>query len=970
MDAGIKFKGFISVQLDATSLEAILTIDKSGTENWDSAKLWKFLSSQGIKEGYQKKDLELQIFQFFDSREQKKSFVFARGTPPTPPTPEEVEWAEFTIPPELKQVSERLIKKYPNPAVFKIKTEKVQVEKTLEPEKKGLFGQKKPETKIETETRQVREHVVVNPKILDLGYFEAGAIIGNIFPGKPGKPGRDLQGLSIPPPPLPKSEFFLSEDIEKTRSNYIAKVSGFVRRGQNWLDLIPYQAHHFEIIYTEDKTGAFLNFVPGSLDAPHISVDDIYEKLREDGFDIEKAISKAKVDNLIRNALSTNKPIINQPLTEDSDASYRIQISTDKLKATLTVVKQLGKGKPLDLEALTQELKNLKIKSLNVEDVIKQVKEFLKSNAFSLDNLVIAQGRPPGREGNRILDYKVAFLDEEVWKKIYLRITSNPKFMEKIPGIKEFPLENVKGVATVQQNSTVAKLVPAEGQRGIPGQDLFGEPIPPYPGNDPLMKFWGNIRRAGDEVIAFEDGLVQVAKEDDVYTLRLIPYQDAKVEVFHSPDHMMAKINLYQCKGLGEPLTTMMVLEALKENQVLECIDQDAIAKALEEARKTGKAESVVVAKGRLPGSHLESRIQFLIATKKQPNGHVVCAVNANQEFALYKPTGQQCDDGLDILGNVIPCSQDEIQDLKLGQYIVTKPCPDSDMLSLVAEKSGEVIFNGTKIELKDKLILHGGAKKTKGVYKFTGDILVEGDVESGVAIYSGGDIKVSGDVGSSLLSGNNVIVGGKVSGDGKSVLSSKKHISVNIVEKTNLLSVGDTIIQQSALNCIFKCNSRVVQKKKEGTIAGGKIKSKFGLDVYNLGHPSKKETVISFGQDYLVEDQIIVEEKEIEKIRQAIVTMDRLMLKYSSPAYRRELDAVRKKKVVLMKLLEKHGRKLIFLRDKFEAHFPSEVVIRGTLFPGVLIESHGRVFEATDKKEAIRITFNVMSGKIEEAPL
>lgn len=971
METGIKFSGDISVQINPTLLEATITLRKGSSEHWNSEKLNRYLASQGVKEGYNKKDLELQIFNFQESRETERSFVFAHGVLPTPPTPEEVEWVDFIIPEELKPIADRILKKNPNPAVFRIKTEKVQVTKSAPAKTTGLFGAKSVESRVETETRQIKEYVVVNPRALAVGYFEANQIIGSVFPPKAGKPGRDLQGHTIPPPPIPVNEIFLSEGIEKTRDGYRTKEAGFVRRGQNWIDLIPYQAHRFEIRYTEDKTGAFLDFYPGSVDSPLISADDVLRKLENDGFNLEKALNKGKIEGFIRESLAAGKPLINQPLTEDNDASFRIHISADRLTATLSVYKQSGKGKALNLDELTKALQELKIKSLNVNDVLKQVKEFLKSNEVTLENYVFARGRPPGRDADRILDYQVEFLDETTKNRVLQRISSNPKFLEQIQGINEFPLDSVQKMAVVGANTVVANLVPGEGLSGAPGLDIFGEIVPPFPGNDPKIMFWGNTRLAGDQVVAFEDGLIQVSEFEEAYWVRLIKYRDARVEVFHAPNHMSARINLYQAEGPGEPLTTTMVMEALKADQVLEGIDQTAIAKALDLARKTGKAEAILVAQGKPPGSSIETRLEFKIETKKNPQtNQVIGSVQAGQEFAHYQPPDGTCEDGVDVMGNVIPCVQDEIEDLKLGANIATKPVPNSVKVALIAEKSGEIILAKSRIELKDKLVLHQGASKAKPVYRFAGEILIEGDVESGVAVYAGGDIKVSGDVGACLLSGSNVIVAGRVKGDGKAVISSKKHISVNLAEKTNLLSVGDTIIQQSALGCVFKCNSRILQKKVEGTIVGGRIKSKFGMDVINLGNPAKKETLISFGQDYLVEDQINVEEKEIEKIRQAIVAMDKLMLKYSSPAYRQQLDAVRKKKVVLMKLLEKRGRKLIFLRDKFEVHFPSEVVIRGSVYPGVLIESHGRVYEVLEKKSAIRITFNVITGKIEEAPL
>jgi len=137
-----------------------------------------------------------------------------------------------------------------------------------------------------------------------------------------------------------------------------------------------------------------------------------------------------------------------------------------------------------------------------------------------------------------------------------------------------------------------------------------------------------------------------------------------------------------------------------------------------------------------------------------------------------------------------------------------------------------------------------------------------------------------------------------------------------------------------------------------------------------NLGSPSGVPTVVSFGQDYLVEDQIQAEVKETDKLREAIVQLDGLMRKLTAPEDREKLNGARQKKVLMMKLLDKRNLKLIFLRDKFDLHVASEIVIRETLFPGVSIESHGRLYEPQSRRKAVRIVFNEQTGHIQELPL
>ena len=58
---------------------------------------------------------------------------------------------------------------------------------------------------------------------------------------------------------------------------------------------------------------------------------------------------------------------------------------------------------------------------------------------------------------------------------------------------------------------------------------------------------------------------------------------------------------------------------------------------------------------------------------------------------------------------------------------------------------------------------------------------------------------------------------------------------------------------------------------------------------------------------------------------------------------------------------------RLITLRDRYDEHVPSEVLIRGTLYPGAVLESHGRRYETVTEKRMITLRFDTVRGKIVE---
>lgn len=67
------------------------------------------------------------------------------------------------------------------------------------------------------------------------------------------------------------------------------------------------------------------------------------------------------------------------------------------------------------------------------------------------------------------------------------------------------------------------------------------------------------------------------------------------------------------------------------------------------------------------------------------------------------------------------------------------------------------------------------------------------------------------------------------------------------------------------------------------------------------------------------------------------------------------------------MKMLEKRSMLLFTLRERFEQHFDSSVVVRGTVYPGVVIESHGRYWSTETPKKGITLIFDQETGRIIE---
>jgi uncharacterized protein (DUF342 family) len=167
------------------------------------------------------------------------------------------------------------------------------------------------------------------------------------------------------------------------------------------------------------------------------------------------------------------------------------------------------------------------------------------------------------------------------------------------------------------------------------------------------------------------------------------------------------------------------------------------------------------------------------------------------------------------------------------------------------------------------------------------------------------------------------------------------------------------------------KSNGKVALDVTKGDFVGGTVRARGGLEVRNLGSERGARTEVSFGQNYLAADRIDKEEADLARLnkRSQELTMNLARGEHSG-GDAGELERIQAEKVQLLKAIEAKSFRLFTLRESFEEHTPAEVVVQGTLYPGVVFESHGRYYDIKTEKKQVVITFNEKLGQIEERPL
>ncbi|MFO8063244.1 MAG: flagellar assembly protein A [Spirochaetota bacterium] len=975
-----EIRGTIKLRIDENGVEAraAVELDPEG-EQWTAADVVELLTNKNVREGYDVEQINRALADIKRKQESPTEFVAAEGLAPEQPQPERVRLRDHPIPEELQQAAQKALSEAGSPRIVIERKKRVKKQKTVTKKPKLPFQSPKQETVEVVDTETTSEPVYVDPTVEQSGYLQEGEKIGDVTPKETGMPGRSIFGEVIQQRVPADPNFYAGTGVVRRGEELFAEETGFFRKGSNWIDLVPYRVHDWELSVSEDQATCYLSFHPGDSSHTPPNAEEILEAAGEKGFEPDSLLEEAEISEIIERAVESGEPVSAAPITTSRDASYDIVVIEDNMKAVLNISKGRGRGKALDLKTLGQALRESKLKGMKFEKVKEDIMAFYNGPETDLYGYVLCEGKKPVPGPDREMEFSVRFHAEEVTEELKQRATKNPELLAGFESLSDFPISEVQRTAFVSADQRLAAIAPAV--EGTPGVDVYGATIPAPAGSIPELKLYENVRKKDTVLIAKCSGIFEESGGDGVIHMRVRPHDDAEIKAEVSNDKMQAFLSVSEGEGTGTRLSVEAARAAVEEAGVSYGIDDEAIREAVRHAKEEGPVFRAVVARGTEPQTGATVKPEFLVKQASgrdftvKSDGSVdhkhhdrMTVVTKDTKIVRIPPPPEEPSPGYDVTGGEIAPKKGGVAELQLGENVHSSQ--DSDGGTIVsAAVSGELLTEHSTIDVRPVHTVKGNVGVATGNVKFPGSVYVKGGVDSGYYIFASGDIKVAEAVEACLLSADgDILIKQGVKGGGKAVLRSKGRIQLAFAEQATLLSVGDIQLKSGCMHSSVKCNGTLRMHSDRGSVVGGTVRVRKGLEAQSLGSSRGVPTTISFGQDYLIADRIEKEEKQIEELKLKITNTDVTMREEAEN--REKLEELRKEKKKMLKSIEQRSVRLFTLREKFEEHFPSEIRVNGTVYPGVTIESHGRTMEFTAPQKGVLISFNEETGRITQAPL
>ncbi|MDC7126352.1 MAG: FapA family protein [Spirochaetales bacterium] len=973
-----KITGSFDIDTDDEGLLAVLnfTPDDNG-EEFDKPAVYRLINEKKIVNGLDKKKLENELNTLF-SKPVEFSITLAEGSPPELAVPTSYEWEPFEIPKDKKKDLENFLQNAPPPDIFRIEVEKVKRETIVKKKSRNPFGKDKQEKVVDYIKKEKKIKIDVLPDTIEAGWVEADAPIGKVFPGKPGSIGKDVFGMPINPP-ASEDEFWLGNGVEAKSSVLSASYTGIIRRGWNWIEILPFKTHDWKLELSKDKNTCLLSFTPGGADAEPPQVSKILKRGTMLGFAPETLYSESQLNELINTAIKEGKPLSKTVISTDDDGFFEIKVSDDKIKAEMILHKSRGNGKPLVLKEAGAAIKSSGLKGIDLKKTQDIILEFYKGPETDITfTLATGSKAEDGSIGDLVYNFEP--MKDSAAEDIKKRITNlNERYVKSIKSSTEYPLSDFLPLTIAAEGQAFATLSISKGKNG---KDVFGESIDSVQPDFSAYKTLENVKFHEGKLVAEKKGLLERSEKDGTTVFRIREHADSEIHIGYSDNRMEGYLTIDPAIGTGAPPSLEDVNMQLSEAGITTGIDNEVIKKTLERSRGGEPIRYIVIAKGKPPVNGGECEIEHLVDLSGNKSVTIDESGKANyrnqkqftsakegDKLVLIKKAGAEAEDGWDICGKTITAKKTAALNLTVGANIKEVPDEEGNTV-LVAEKPGRIVFEKNKIEIQESIFIKGDVDFGTGNIKFAGDVNVNGNVRSGFVVMAGGNVSVKMNSEMSLLSSEkSVMVGQGIKGGGKAVVRAQDSIQVSFAERATLLSVNNITVKNAVFGCKVKCNGRLKLLSEKGYLVGGHIQAKNGIEAMNIGSLSGSRTEISFGQDYLISDKIETEEREIEKIKKRIIKINTEMVSSEKNKDNKKLNLLRAEKVKMMKIMEKRGMRVFTLKERFEQHFPGDIIIRGEVFPGVVFESHGRTLEVLRKAKSIKIIFNQETGTLEQVP-
>ena len=427
-------------------------------------------------------------------------------------------------------------------------------------------------------------------------------------------------------------------------------------------------------------------------------------------------------------------------------------------------------------------------------------------------------------------------------------------------------------------------------------------------------------------------------------------------------DDMSASITL-PTPDKSDEWTLDMVIDILNAAGVKTGIDKDLIKEIIDNNRYT---EEIVVAKGKRAVDGKDGYYTFLYTPEERDRGTPIIRddgkveyiktehytiVNEGDIIARYtRPTPGEF--GYTVTSRILaPSKGKALTPLKGKGFVVV-----NEGSEYVAGVSGKLDIKETSIIISPVLQIEGNVDIAVGHIDFSGDVIIKGDVLSGMKVSSKGSITIYGHVGASYVAADkDITVKQGIQGKGKGKLVAGGDIIGVFCERAILRAKGNITINV-LMDCDVKADGIIKVEGRQGLILGGNVQAISGIEAVTVGSEAEVVSALYTGVPDTDNFRIIQLKALMKKVEEEVALLDRstkIFERMERTQVTKEIENRRMKiiraKVIKDTELKGYMREYNQINDNMNIGRDSKVIVHGIVYRGTRIEIMGVRYNTMD---------------------
>jgi hypothetical protein len=336
-----------------------------------------------------------------------------------------------------------------------------------------------------------------------------------------------------------------------------------------------------------------------------------------------------------------------------------------------------------------------------------------------------------------------------------------------------------------------------------------------------------------------------------------------------TPDEVEVVGTIYHQDFLGRRITPQIIEKELRDMGVLIPVDLEVLAGKLGQAEDSGMPlPNQVLVKGAHPVPGRDGWLESLVATREETGtedatgrldfrdrGVYPMVVTGQIIGRLHRPTPGE--GGIDIYGKTIPAHAGRELKVKLGENVLLQ----NDGVTFTSKAQGVAVLEQNTLSVTQCLVIQGNVDLNSGNVKVEhGSVKIQGSIQAGFSVSAPEHVLVEGTIESATVYAGGLVEvkGGILMPDGGEIISDGRVIA-NFAVGARIKARHDVIIANEIQNSVIRTDGKLIALSGKGTVLGGVILARKGIEVNELGSELGVATTVG----------IVVEEVEDEKLRE-----------------------------------------------------------------------------------------------------